>query len=1140
MTGTVTDTISKATLHVTATANSKTYGQSASDTGTITGVQGSDGITASFSSAGDAATAPVGTGSYAITAILSDPNGKLVNYTVQETDADLTVSPAILYVTATGNSKTYGQTAEDTGTITGVQGSDGITASFSSAGDAATAPVGTGSYAITAILSDPNGKLVNYTVQETDADLAVSPAILYVMATANSKTYGQTADDTGTITGVQGSDGITASFSSADDDATAPVGTGSYAITATLSDPNGKLVNYTVHETDATLTVYQAAASISVTTYSVTYDSAAHTATGMATGVFNEDLSGDLTLRGTTHTQTGTYSTDSWTFHDPNGNYADASGTVDDAIAKRDLYVIANADSKTYGEAASDTGTITGVQGSDGITVSFSSAGDGASASVSTGSYAITATLSDLNGELGNYTVQETDATLTVYQAAASITVTPYNVTYDSVAHTAIGTATGVLNEDLSDDLNLSGTTHTNAGTYSTDSWTFHDPNGNYADASGTVSDIIAKAEATITVTPYNVTYDGNAHVASATAVGVLGESLSGLYVTATTHSNPGTSVDTWFYIDKTGNYFNSSGGITDTISKAALYITATANSKTYGQTASDAGTITGVQGSDGITVSFSSAGDDATTPVGTGSYAITATLADPNHKLANYIVYETDADLTVNPADLLITARSVSMTYADGTTLNTTGGFTTSGLVNSDSVSSVSLATSASTSTSGNWNAGTWAITPGAAVGTGLGNYHIAYDTGTLTINARALSITGLSGTSKVYDSTTTDPVTGTAALVGTISGDSVTFADGSARFADANVGTDKTVTFAGYTISGADASDYNLSQPARSTANITSAPLTIAANNETKTFGTTLTFAGAEFTTSGLFGTDGVTSVALSSNGTVAAATVGTYPITVSNAVGTGLGNYTIAYVGGTLTVAALNWSTNGTIYVLDSTAGGALSLSGSASLDVTGNVIVDSSSSSAITISGAASVKADGIQVVGGIKKSGSPTLSPQPVTGSQVVADPLATLPLPSIPPNMTNYGSKSIGGSSTVTLQPGIYSKISVSGAAHVTLAAGTYVIQGGGFSASGSGVVTIGDGTAIILEGGGMSVSGAANVSGTEVTVFNFGTAYNGTTDGGSFGPITLSGSGSVSLTPPSSGTYAGILIFQGATIPRP
>ncbi|HEV8064803.1 MAG TPA: hypothetical protein VGP46_08235, partial [Acidimicrobiales bacterium] len=247
-----------------------------------------------------------------------------------------------------------------------------------------------------------------------------------------------------------------------------------------------------------------------------------------------------------------------------------------------------------------------------------------------------------------------------------------------------------------------------------------------------------------------------------------------------------------------------------------------------------------------------------------------------------------------------------------------------------------------------------------------------------------------------------------------------------------------------------------------------------------------------------------------------------------------GTGLANYTIGYVNGTLTVTAATWSTSGTIYILDPSAGGALTLSGSAGVNVTGNVYVDSSSSSAIVISGAASVKAAGIQVVGGVQKSGSPTFSPQPATGSHLVSDPLAGLPMPAIPAGLTNYGSKSVGGSSTAALQPGIYSQISVSGAGKITLAAGTYVIQGGGLTASGSGTVSIAAGTSIILEGGGLSVSGAAAVTGTGVTLFNFGTAYNGTTDGGTFGPITLSGSGSVSLTPASSGTYAGILIFQG------
>jgi hypothetical protein len=87
----------------------------------------------------------------------------------------LTVAKADLYVTANTNSKIVGETARDTGTLSGVLNNDGITASFRSAGDAATAAAGR--YAITAVLADPNGRLGNYTVHETDATLTVlSPA----------------------------------------------------------------------------------------------------------------------------------------------------------------------------------------------------------------------------------------------------------------------------------------------------------------------------------------------------------------------------------------------------------------------------------------------------------------------------------------------------------------------------------------------------------------------------------------------------------------------------------------------------------------------------------------------------------------------------------------------------------------------------------------------------------------------------------------------------------------------------------------------------------------------------------------------------------------------------------------------------
>ena len=74
----------------------------------------------------------------------------------------------------------------------------------------------------------------------------------------------------------------------------------------------------------------------------------------------------------------------------------------------------------------------------------------------------------------------------------------------------------------------------------------------------------------------------------------------------------------------------------------------------------------------------------------------------------------------------------------------------------------------------------------------------------------------------------------------------------------------------------------------------------------------------------------------------------------------MGGGLTNYSIAYVNGTLTVS-LSPTTSGSIYVLDPTAGGALTLSGNASINIAGNVVVDSNSTSAILASGNAKVTA-----------------------------------------------------------------------------------------------------------------------------------------------------------------------------------
>jgi hypothetical protein len=147
-----------------------------------------------------------------------------------------------------------------------------------------------------------------------------------------------------------------------------------------------------------------------------------------------------------------------------------------------------------------------------------------------------------------------------------------YTVTYDGNAHTATGSCKGVDGLDLA-GLDLSGTTHTAAGTYDDDPWTFTDVTGNYSDTSGTVNDKINKADADCSsIAGYTVTYDGNAHTATGSCKGVDGLDLAGLDLSGTTHTAAGTyDDDPWTFTDVTGNYSDTSGTVNDTINKADL-----------------------------------------------------------------------------------------------------------------------------------------------------------------------------------------------------------------------------------------------------------------------------------------------------------------------------------------------------------------------------------------------------------------------------------------------------------------------------------------------------------------------------------------------------------------------------------------
>ena len=86
--------------------------------------------------------------------------------------------------------------------------------------------------------------------------------------------------------------------------------------------------------------------------------------------------------------------------------------------------------------------------------------------------------------------------------------------------------------------------------------------------------------------------------------------------------------------------------------------------------------------------------------------------------------------------------------------------------------------------------------------------------------------------------------------------------------------------------------------------------APLTVTVNPTSKSEGTTLTFAGVNFSAATLFGSDAITNGTVISPGAPASAPAGTYSLSLDplSLTGPGMSNYTVSVVPGTLTVNAV----------------------------------------------------------------------------------------------------------------------------------------------------------------------------------------------------------------------------------------
>jgi hypothetical protein len=123
-----------------------------------------------------------------------------------------------------------------------------------------------------------------------------------------------------------------------------------------------------------------------------------------------------------------------------------------------------------------------------------------------------------------------------------------------------------------------------------------------------------------------------------------------------------------------------------------------------------------------------------------------------------------------------------------------------------------------------------------------GDANYSSALGTGTLTVSAKALTVSGAVASNKIYNGNTIATVTSNGSLVGIVGSDDVSLnGTASGAFSDKTVGNGKTVTITGLSITGAKAANYTLTLPITTTANITTRTLTVTATGVNKIYDAT-----------------------------------------------------------------------------------------------------------------------------------------------------------------------------------------------------------------------------------------------------------------------------------------------------------
>ena len=333
--------------------------------------------------------------------------------------------------------------------------------------------------------------------------------------------------------------------------------------------------------------------------------------------------------------------------------------------------------------------------------------------------------------DTNNYETETASVTLVVQRA------TPV-ITWPHPAGIVYGTALDATQLNATAD--VAGTfvytpaagTILNAGASQTLSVHFTpDDTRNYNEASATTTIDVAKAKQTLSwTTPASIVYGTPLSAAQLNAsVTVVGPAAAGALVYSPA---AGTVLDAGSHTltvtaQETPNYLSATTSVSIDVTRAPLSLIVDPKSKLYGAALPlFTGTLTGVMNNDAITPAYATT---ATQQSVTGTYPITATLLDPNHRLFNYNVTIVPSTLTVLPAPLLVSANAASKQYSDPLP-QLTATFTGFVLGETPAVLSGTLSI---TTTAGVLSApGSYPISIGGLTST---NYAIAYAGATFTV---------------------------------------------------------------------------------------------------------------------------------------------------------------------------------------------------------------------------------------------------------------------------------------------------------------------------------------------------------------------------------------------------------------------